>query len=265
LQTVSGLFEDKMGTENVAWLLYALTRMTRPRRALEVGLGYTTPFLLQALADNDRESENDSAVRRDPAARPQRARLLVQHPADPRHDPLLIGIDDAERPRLVEAVQRLGLESYLRIRIGDFRGMAARLEPEVLPLDLVWFDAGGPREYVDFLREWWELINPDGGLLVLHFTHWEYVLQLPRPGATPLERRRIMPGLVLNEIKRQLALAGISSKFEVLSVVEPHKRRQGSVTLLRRVRGLSMTRDVPIDVEAAQLGFNPAEIRFTLE
>ena len=39
LQTVSGLYADKMGTENVGWLLYSLARMSRPRRVLEVGCG----------------------------------------------------------------------------------------------------------------------------------------------------------------------------------------------------------------------------------
>jgi hypothetical protein len=38
-------------------LLYALTRFVKPRRVLEVGAGYTSLWLLRALADNDAELE----------------------------------------------------------------------------------------------------------------------------------------------------------------------------------------------------------------
>ncbi len=44
-RAVEPLYFSGMGTEHVAPLLYTLARMTRPRSVLEVGLGYTTPFL----------------------------------------------------------------------------------------------------------------------------------------------------------------------------------------------------------------------------
>ena len=45
-------YSSTMGTENMAPLLYSLARFTRPRNVLEIGAGYTTLFLLQAMADN---------------------------------------------------------------------------------------------------------------------------------------------------------------------------------------------------------------------
>ena len=39
----------------MAPLLYALCRFVKPRRILEVGAGYTSLWLLQALADNEAE------------------------------------------------------------------------------------------------------------------------------------------------------------------------------------------------------------------
>lgn len=44
-----------MGVENMGPLLYSLIRFVKPRRILEVGAGYTTLFVLQALKDNDAE------------------------------------------------------------------------------------------------------------------------------------------------------------------------------------------------------------------
>ena len=46
-------FRRGMGTENVGSLLRALVQMVRPQRILEVGAGYTTPFLLDGLKANE--------------------------------------------------------------------------------------------------------------------------------------------------------------------------------------------------------------------
>ena len=49
-RAVSRLRVSVAGTEAVAPLLAALIELRRPRRVLEVGMGYTTPFLAEALA-----------------------------------------------------------------------------------------------------------------------------------------------------------------------------------------------------------------------
>ena len=46
-------------------MLYNLVRFTKPGRILEVGAGYTSAFLLQALADNAAELEAYRRLRRD--------------------------------------------------------------------------------------------------------------------------------------------------------------------------------------------------------
>ena len=45
------------GAENLGPMLYSLVRFAKPARVLEVGAGYTSVFLLQALADNAAELE----------------------------------------------------------------------------------------------------------------------------------------------------------------------------------------------------------------
>ena len=43
-----------MGTENVGGFLRSMVMMQRPKRILEIGAGYTTPFLLEGLINNER-------------------------------------------------------------------------------------------------------------------------------------------------------------------------------------------------------------------
>ena len=45
-------FRTGMGTESVAPFLRSLIQMVRPQRILEIGAGYTTPFLLDGLENN---------------------------------------------------------------------------------------------------------------------------------------------------------------------------------------------------------------------
>ncbi len=61
-RAVKRLFVPGMGTEHVGPLLYSLVRMMRPRSVLEVGLGYSTPFLAAGLKDNIEEFRADREV-----------------------------------------------------------------------------------------------------------------------------------------------------------------------------------------------------------
>jgi len=55
LAAAAKCFDAHMGAENLGTALYALCRFTKPGHVLEVGGGYTSVFILQALADNDAE------------------------------------------------------------------------------------------------------------------------------------------------------------------------------------------------------------------
>ena len=46
------LFRPGMGTEVVAPFLRSMVQLLRPNRVLEIGAGYTTPFLLEGLVNN---------------------------------------------------------------------------------------------------------------------------------------------------------------------------------------------------------------------
>jgi len=228
LDRVEPLRHAGMGTEAVGPWLYTLVRMLRPRRTLEVGLGYTTPFLLQALADAERDWSRDREVL---AGRPPDSdRRTVLRPdgfADP-YAPKLIAIDDysiaeSNAARVEELVAEIGLRDWLVPLNGDFRDHAGSVAA-LGPLDFVWFDCGGPQEYADFFRLLWSAVSPEGGLVCLHFTH-----ALGRTEEDP-PRLELLPGRVLRRVRET---AG--PDVEILSLLEPHKARQGSVTMLRRV------------------------------
>lgn len=243
-ETIQELLAPGMGTENVGPMLYTLVRMTRSWRLMEVGLGYTTPFLAQALKDTAQDFASDIDAMRNPAENRLRLSELSPNYYQQSYSAMLHAIDDysienTSAPRVMEVLKKLDLDGIVNVHDGDFRGMGAKIDPAAFPLDFVWFDCGGLSEYVDFLDEYWPKIKPEGGMLLLHFTHWEISNQMRM-------------GSIANEIKRQQAKASIDAKFEVLTLVEPHKRRQGSVTMIRRLGPESMIRDVdfPDDVRA---------------
>jgi hypothetical protein len=242
-----------MGTENVAPLLYSLVRMVRATAVLEVGMGYSTPFLAMALRDNIRENEEDLSILakslRSPAEE-ARVGLLASSPHIGNYAPKLHVIDDYSLPgSTAHGVQRalvdLDLASLVVEHHGDFRGRSATL-PEGTKFDLVWFDCGGPRELFDFVREYWALVNPREGMLVYHLGYWG----LPMKGHAPMI---VAASPMTNELKRLQAELGEDAPFEVMSLLEPHKVHQGSVTMVRRLSEISSTREQSCDQEFASL------------
>ena len=249
---VERLLVPGLGTENVAGLLYSLVRLTRPRVALEIGMGYTTPWLLQALADNTAEYHADQRCLESDS---QRRRTLRSGYYHREYSPVLIACDNHSLPgstsaSVLDVVERLGLGNHLISIDADFRYVPEHIASKQLQIDFAWFDCGEAPDYVDFLRAFWPLLNPEHGQLILHFTYWPLRLPINRQSKCAAQSdvaELLLPGSILNEIKRQQARQGIRSTFEVLSLVEPHKIRQGSVTMIRRLPKHSRCRDIDLD------------------
>lgn len=55
LDLIQPLYDMHMGVENMGPLLYSLVRFLKPLHVLEIGAGYTSIYLLQALKDNHEE------------------------------------------------------------------------------------------------------------------------------------------------------------------------------------------------------------------
>ena len=65
-------YRKEMGTESVGPLLRSLVRMVRPNRILEIGAGYTTPFLLEGLEKNEELFNDDSECLKEAYAKNQK-------------------------------------------------------------------------------------------------------------------------------------------------------------------------------------------------
>jgi hypothetical protein len=93
---------------------------------------------------------------------------------------------------------------------GKFQGKAEQLFNKYGSFDFVWYDCGGTPEYKIFMNEYWKICSD---YVLFHFTYYD-----GKPNANL--------SVVLSE------MTGIPFR---LDIVEPHKTRQGSVTILRKV------------------------------
>lgn len=190
-------FRLSSGTELVSPLLYSLARLIRPKSVVEYGSGYSTLFLLRALADNvlDVELERRSLHNKTSSTRllerlasadssmsaDSKAATLewidsgeIASNVDPLfylelHNPHLFSFeclpaDHDYVQRMRSAVSAVGHEALFTHICGEsFRREA--LPSAALPIDLAWNDND---RYTEFFSEFWDLLNPSGGIMIFH-------------------------------------------------------------------------------------------------
>ena len=191
-------FRKGMGTENVGPLLRTLIQMIRPQRILEVGAGYTTPFLLDGLKANE-ELFDDGNL--DPS---------YKKGYDLNNDPCLVVIDTNPLPQLNS--------KYVEHIQGKFQGKSQELFEKYGEFDMVWFDCGGPQEYQDFLAEYWNICS--------HYMIFHYTFFQGQPTTTI--------DIISGSIDGYARLYG-ANNVQRIDILEPHKAGQGSITMLRKV------------------------------
>lgn len=230
-------FRPHSGTEHVAPLLYSLARLTRPRVVVEYGSGYTTLFLLAALAENVADAEEERALLREKTAALGDLKALdissnnsavvewfgkgaKACQVDPAYylelrKPHLYsfeeqGEDHDYTARMAGAVYQLNLtEWFSHLKGAQFSARA--LPPDAFPIDLVWNDA---HHYKEFFDAFWPLLNPKGGMMVFHNT---------------VSRKYGWDAIEWMKAKRSAA-----NDLEVMTLPELHKLDQSSCTILRR-------------------------------
>jgi len=220
-----------MGTEVVAPLLSLLVKFVRPRRVLEVGMGYTTPFLVAALAEVEEQARRESLALADKTRGymatgtklddqwlySQPALLAPGFYVEPYRTEFVavdnLSMADSSAARVREVLRELGLDDRVTIVNADLRACAELLPEGFSPVDLAWVDAW---ECLYFFDHFWDIINPDGGVVVMH-----WLMTYPEGEA------------ILDYIANfQRARPG---ELEMLNLLEPHKLAQNSITVLRRI------------------------------
>jgi tetratricopeptide (TPR) repeat protein/predicted O-methyltransferase YrrM len=191
------LYRPGMGTENVGPLLRSLIQMVRPKRLLEVGAGYTTPFLLEAIVNNERVFNDGN--------------LAQSYFDNYAYEPKLVVIDDmslgelAKQPGMKEIID----SKYVDFVEGRFQGKAEQLLEKYGKFDFVWYDCGGTPDYEDFFSEYWEVCS---SYVLFHFTYSD-----GKPN-----------------VNMEVILKHIPNDTLRFDIVETHKKSQGSVTIIRK-------------------------------
>ena len=207
------LKSPSMGTEVLSPLLYNLIMFERPRKILEIGAGLTSMYILKALFDCDKKIEEErnnlsSNTLIDPYyfnnIRPAKLHVI---------DDLSHGKTTADK--VSQKSQDMGFGHLLEFHQADFTSYADKLPAEELPFDLIWLDCGNLYYYETFKQLYFPLVNKNGGLILIHSLLTNFHGQM-----------------FLKQLKLLQATKNFND-FELISLLEPHKRRQNSLTMLR--------------------------------
>ncbi|MCW0397353.1 hypothetical protein NB696_003941 [Xanthomonas sacchari] len=243
-------FQHLSGTEHVAPLLYSLIRMLKPQTVVEFGSGYTTPYILQALKDNDEDFKLNQRLLRERVARhfaalgaadrralspddwlldPTTQDIYGQEPVVPipsfyakPYRPRLYTFEvlpenDGYVQRLARLVADLNLDGLFSLhagcRVSDY---VAHLPAERLPIDFAWNDFGNKKRFFD---ETFAHVRSDGGVMAFHNT-------------TSSEKDHKAD---LDQVFDGLRPLLDARKAELLTLLEPHKFTQRSLTVVRKL------------------------------
>ena len=222
LNHIRSLYNPHMGVENVGTLLYSLIRFTKVQNAVEIGAGFTTPWILQALKDNDAEMAEIKDLEDTGNCKlldyPFTPKDIVKNHSAKRSS--LLCIDNCLHQRetatgAAAVAKTLGLSEYLEFVMGD----AYDMQFEADSIDLLWCDFGVGSRMKDFAKGAWKSIRP-GGFLCCHST-------LTNLGTrTWLEAVRRRAGEAETGMPQ--------GEFVEISFLEPHKVYQNSITILQR-------------------------------
>ena len=137
-------------TENVSLFLYSLLKSTRPHSIIEIGAGYSTLFLSEAIRDI--KKEDISHISND--------KLIENYKSycGDNYDPFFVVIDRCQQQKYENAhFVNMDAKEYLNKTDHSF--------------DLVWLDFGptSTKEYHYYFDTFLERLNP-GGFIVIHST-----------------------------------------------------------------------------------------------
>jgi len=233
LASAAPLYDMHMGVENMGPLLYSIVRFVKPLQVLEVGAGYTSIYIVQALADNAAEMANYGKLQRADKAKCGEVPWLVED-ALPRQldgSPLLHTVDSMAHEsttahKVVEVAAALGVEQHIQLHEADVWEFT--WDESWGQLDMLWVDFSPGDRLDEFLATWWPRLSP-GGFVLIHST---VTNQHSRGWLDRLRSQQQPDGGAVNEV-----FALNPDEFATLSLMEPHKMFQNSTTLIQKRAG----------------------------
>lgn len=132
------------------------------------------------------------------------------------------------------AAADLGLSDRLRLHQADAfdPDLPSTLAPGT-EFDLLWIDLGAAHRMEGFFEAWWPRVRPEGGMVMVHST---LTNSLSRGWVERMRERCAGDGQGLPPYGR----------FETLSLLEPHKMFQNSVTIFQKRGGPYDRYDEPV-------------------
>ena len=125
-------------------------------------------------------------------------------------------------PRVADKLSKLGLSEFVKIHTGDFW----KLDPLTFPsesksFDMIWIDVWLSVANALSLIEGphWDLLNPNGGLLLIH-------CMLTNAGGQAIMAE-------FERVRRRRTV----SPFEILGLIEPNKVMQNNVLIIKKTLG----------------------------
>jgi predicted O-methyltransferase YrrM len=192
--SIEYLKDELAGTENVCFLLYAMIKMLKPYNVLEMGVGYTTPFILQAIRENSKEYETMSHnIQQGCYNGRERNSNFLYYQTVPVYT--YTGVDDMSHESASNAIEYIKRQSDIStvLHLDNYNTL-----PENKKYDFIWIDCGNFDDYVNILNNFTDIFEDNSYILIHNTAH------------TPLH-----------------ALSN------TLEIVEPNKDNQNSVSILR--------------------------------
>jgi predicted O-methyltransferase YrrM len=223
----SSVYNPHMGVENLGPFLHSFIRFTKKRKVVEIGAGYTSLWILQALKENDEELGRIRALGRNQTLRLMNITWAIPpYVENFDHEPAkLLCIDNfshqKETATGASAVSKsLGLDSYVEFRRGD----AYELQLESNSVDILWCDFGVGSRMREFVSSAWKSIRP-GGFLLCHST---------------LTNQCTREWLEAARSRSSEEITGIPpDEYVELSLLEPHKPFQNSISVFQKRKSSS--------------------------
>jgi predicted O-methyltransferase YrrM len=224
---LSSLYNPHMGVENLGPFLYSFIRFTKKKRILEIGAGYTTVWILQALKDNDDEMNRAMTLQSKNTCRLLNIDWTIPHVVEDyeKETARLLCVDNCEHQKETATgasavAKTLGLDGYLEFRKGD----AFELALEANSVDILWCDFGVGSRIREYVSSAWECLRP-GGFLICHST---------------LTNRNTREWLEAARSRGDAEVTGIPpDEYVEVSLLEPHKRFQNSISLFQKRKASS--------------------------
>jgi predicted O-methyltransferase YrrM len=194
LTSIEHLKDDLAGTENICFLLYAMIKMLKPKNVLELGVGYTTPFILQAIRENTEEFEKMSnKIQQGCYDGHVRNSNFLHYQTVPAYT--YTGVDDMSQETVSNTIEYIKKQNDIStvLHLDNYNTL-----PEGKQYDFIWIDCGDFDDYVNILNNFTDMFEDNSYILIHNTAH------------TPLHR--------------------ISNMLEI---VEPNKDNQNSVSILR--------------------------------